>query len=341
MNYDKPFKSFDELAHYLECEHGLNTSGTPEEYVHIADTLKIIPYYDLVNGYKDCFMENDIFRKEVHFDTLCLFHAFDRGLQNALFPFSIIVEDYFKNILAYILARDFGVNVKDYLHPRNYISNRGNLFYRKLHEKIERIYSNTSIDRIDEPTRHYVKVHNHIPPWILLKNITFSNAINLFLLMKPAQKQEIANIMISGTFPVDQKIQILLYALTLIRKCRNRIAHNLKFISFDASMYSKNINKKILHSWIPQDLLSKNDIQHDIGIHDIYGYIVFSLALIPDCLLKLLSISRLTAYFSYYQGIPRLSEMWQNQIKIYSDVTKLPIDIASRLKKYQDTISII
>lgn len=100
------------------------------------------------------------------------------------------------------------------------------------------------VDKIDEPTAHYAYRHNHIPAWILLKNVSFSNAINLFILLKPAQKEELVDMLITTHLTTDQKIQILQYTLTLVRKCRNTIAHNLKFISFDAQRYSGSLNHK-------------------------------------------------------------------------------------------------
>lgn len=53
MDFDKPFRTFEELAVLLRDEHGL-AIGNIEETVQV---LRFIPYYDLVNGYKDVLME--------------------------------------------------------------------------------------------------------------------------------------------------------------------------------------------------------------------------------------------------------------------------------------------
>ncbi len=332
--YDKPFKTFDELALYLEMHHGLTVKNGNVERKYISDMLRIIPYYDVVNGYKDCFMSEDRFLPGIRFSDLQTFYSFDRGFQNVLFPFSIMVEDYFKNTLAYILARDFGVAEDEYLDKKNYVTARGNLTYSWLHNKICRIYSSKNPESIEEPTRHYVCTHNHIPPWILLKNVTFSNAINLFELLKPDQKKEIAEAMVSADIPVDQKIQVLVYALTLIRKCRNRIAHNLKFISFEAKKYSVGVSKKALAQWIPTELISKSELYHGQGVYDIYAYFLFSAALIPDCLHKLLLTARLSAYLGYFSD-SSLANLWAKQFIRYAQATNLPMDLHQRLVSYQ------
>lgn len=335
--YDKPFKTFDEMALYLETYHGLTVANGDTERKYIANMLRVIPYYDVINGYKDCFMSNDKFYPGIQFYDLQMFHSFDRGFQNVLFPFSIMVEDYFKNTLAYIMARDFGVAEDEYLDKKNYITSKGNITYEWLCNKIRRIYSFKNPESVDEPTRHYVCTHNHIPPWILLKNVTFSNAINLFELMKFNQKKEISETMINANISVDQKIQVLLYALTLIRKCRNRMAHNLKFISFNAQKYSFGISKKALAQWIPSELISKKELYNGLGVYDIYAYFLFSAAIIPDCLHKLLLIARLSAYLGYFSN-SSLAELWQKQFIRYAKETNLPTDLYQRLSVYQQSV---
>ncbi len=355
MEYDKPFKTFNELVHYLETEHGLKIINGDAERKYISSILHMIPYYDLVNGYKGCFMENDQFCSDVVFPDLLLFYSFDRGFQNAIFPFSIMVEDYFKNILAYVIARDFGVHQNTYLDERHYVTSSGTLIYKKLHQRIRSIYESRKCDEngqflipaeyqfkdlkyIDEPTRHYVDHHDHIPPWILLKNVTFSSATNLFRLMKKKQKSEIAQLMIHADIPVDQKIQILIYALTLIRTCRNYIAHNLKFISFSAKKYSGGISRKALSEWIPRELVSSKELKHGRNISDIYAYIFFSLALIPDSFHKFLLLSRLSDYLQFMLDTNSRLPLWQKTYIKYIEATNLPLDLHNRLITYRKVL---
>lgn len=318
------------MVSLLRDEHGL-TIRLPNM---AKDTLRIIPYYDLVNGYKECFMRNDKFCKGIDFTFLYLFYIFDHGFQNILFEFSNTVEDYFKNILAHVLAEDFGVFEDGYLDKRHYRTKSGPVLSEPLLSKIRSTYE---CEPIEEPTRHYKNCHNHIPPWILLKNVTFSNAINWFRLLKDPQRHKVCNMMLPQSIEPDQKYQLLLYALTLIRKCRNSIAHGLKFISFDASRYCYHLNFTKIMSVVPNQLLHWSDIKKKRGLFDIYSYIVFSLTLIPDSILKGVLITRLINYLC--SDFPVSSPNPALQIDaVYLEKAKLPADLLERLSSYNEFV---
>ena len=57
MEYDKPFKTYREQIDILKNRYGLIIED--EDFAEAA--LKSLTYYDLVNGYKDCFMEKERF----------------------------------------------------------------------------------------------------------------------------------------------------------------------------------------------------------------------------------------------------------------------------------------
>lgn len=335
--YDKPFKDWDELVDYLSSFHQLEINN-PKTAKRI---LQLVPYYDLVNGYKEIFMDKDQFSPGTSIEDLYIFHSFSRGFQNALFELSTVIEDYFKNILSYVLAKNFGVSTDEYLNRSHYLGKHDQISFDRLSGFIRRTYQKKDPEKIDEPTKHYWLHHNHIPPWILMKNTTFSNAIDLFWLLKFPQKEEIANMMIIADIPMDQKIQLLRYTLTLVRRCRNVIAHNLKFIAFNNKKYASHLNKNVLRIWISHDLLSNMDIDSDVGIFDTYGYIVFSLSLLPNSLIKILIINHLL----YYLLLPerqgaQFNGIWQHLWKTYSQTTNMPIDLSHRLAVYLNNQSI-
>ena len=117
MDYDKPFKSFKELALCLQNEHGLMVDDVNQA----AYILQFLPYYDLVNGYKEILMTNDHFKWPLKISDLAFFHSLDHNFQGSLISFSISIEDYFKNILAYVIAKSFSVSEGDYLDESHYI----------------------------------------------------------------------------------------------------------------------------------------------------------------------------------------------------------------------------
>ena len=54
-NYSKPFMTYEEQIDRLQSNYGL---GIPDRDLAI-NLLKTISYYDLINGYKECFMSEE------------------------------------------------------------------------------------------------------------------------------------------------------------------------------------------------------------------------------------------------------------------------------------------
>lgn len=331
MEYDKPYKSFDELLEILKNKHGL----TPPIPPYARDILICTPYYDLVNGYKSHFMKGDQFLPDVTFNKLYLFHVLDRGFQNVLFEASIIIEDYFKNVLAHILAKNFGVDTSEYLAPEHFLE-----FHGKGRQKISRNYILKNLQEQyeyprDDPTKFYKKHHNHIPPWIFLKNVSFSDSINMFTLLQRREKQEILNIMFPGSIAYQDAVPILRYILTMVRHCRNAIAHGLKFIDFNAARYGKNLNKKALRILIPYSLLTNDELFHGDLYYTVYGYIIFSLVLIRTPLEKVIITQKII------QNAPppmhsdtEEPDSFLNLVNEYFDALHIPSDFCNRLINY-------
>lgn len=327
--YDKPYKTLDELILLLSTERNLVIPDTEKA----KTILKFIPYYDLINGYKEHFMdENDKFESGTTLDFLYMFHTFDRGFQNILFEFSVIIEDYYKNILSQVLSKHFGVDEKEYLAPEHYLSRKGSISRKQLLEHLNGILAHP----LENPTKYYKNHHNHIPPWILLKNVTFSNAINLFVILTREAKTDLVNELLPIDVPVDQKIPILRYTLTLIRKFRNIIAHNLKFTTFSCKQYANNLNKKALRLLIPETLLKNDELNKQTILYGIYGYITLSLSIIPDASTKLLLVNKLTEYVvnRALQSNQNLSQTWYLLGQKYFLETNIPTNMIRRFPEY-------
>ncbi len=327
--YDKPYQTLDELICLLSTRHHLIIPNKEKA----KNILKFIPYYDLINGYKEHFMdENDTFESGITLDFLYMFHTFDRGFQNILFEFSVIIEDYYKNILSQVLSKHFGVDEKEYLAPEHYVSQKGAIHRKKLLDHLNGTISHP----LENPTKYYKAHHNHIPPWILLKNVTFSNAINLFVILTREAKCDLVNELLPIDVPVDQKIPILRYILTLIRKFRNIIAHNLKFTTFSCEQYANNLNKKALRLLIPETLLKDDELNKHTMLYGIYGYIILSLSIIPDTSTKLLLVNKLIDYIANKssQDNQNLSQAWYLLGQKYFFETNIPLDMTRRLFEY-------
>ena len=83
--YDKPFLTTLELLKKLEKDYKLAIGYTDFEF----NLLETVSYYDLINGYKECFMENEIYKYPYTLLDLFSFSTFDREFQNILFKYSV------------------------------------------------------------------------------------------------------------------------------------------------------------------------------------------------------------------------------------------------------------
>ncbi len=149
MDWDKPFKTFDQQIEYLSEEYKLIINDKESAKI----LLSSISYYDLINGYKECFMVNDKYDGKTSIEDLYYFLTFDRNIQSLLFKYSVYVENRFKTILAYVLSEHFDVDVDFYLDINNFQQNKGAI--KKYIKLINSVNMTLNSTYLDNPTKHY------------------------------------------------------------------------------------------------------------------------------------------------------------------------------------------
>jgi hypothetical protein len=317
-NYDKPFKTYQEQIHHLADKYGLIIKDTG----FAEHALKTMSYYDLINGYQDSMMINGRYRPGITIEFLYRFHLFDKGFQNIIFPRIMLIENYFKSILSHCIAENFGVDERFYLDRSNYNYASRNIDCQHLLDDIKRIFTQQYPPM---PTRFYKTSHNHIPPWILFKNISFGNSINLFRVLRPPQKNTIANTLLpTNALRKSAKIAFLISGLNLIRKCRNMIAHNLKFVTFHANRFDA-LQTTTLNTLLPPPLTKLDSQYPKLGNRDLYAAILFIHQILGTRFLRHLFLIDLINYLSSTSDRYNTSLFTQ-----YSAITKLPPDLLRR-----------
>lgn len=333
MKYDKPFLTYDQQIQHLKTQYKLNILNNK----FALEALSSVSYYDLINGYKECMMDNGVFKHFVSIEYLYLFYLLDKNFQNVIFKHSLFVENFFKTKLAYVLAEDFGVDIKDYLANKNLnYSYHNKIFLHKVKEEIKNGY--TKFDKYgnkfytQQPIKHYILNHNHIPPWILLKNISFSNAISLYKLLKPIQKQKVTeNILQTTNIDVNEKIQFLTAALDFIRNYRNQIAHNLKFVTY------KNERCKLPYHITNKIINDKNLSKNNEKYNDIYSCILATFILLNNSLLQSKYVYEIFSVIN----TPPLDTPQFKQIQLlissdYLNITGLTANFPLKLKAFSE-----
>lgn len=351
MDWDKPFLTFEQQVRCLQEKHHLLVHN-PEQAARI---LQDIPYYDLVNGYKEYTMDGDVFHSDFSFELLHAFYLFDRDFQSILFNQSVLVENSFKNKMAYVLAEHFGVHQDAYLADDNFLPKKNRLHYSGrggVYEDISDVFSDPKPQtrrnpetgeeetfipekRYPLPTRHYKDSHNHIPPWILLRNVSFSTTINLFSLMRPREKRAVVSFFFpepTEDCPYKKQAAYILAGMNLIRKFRNTIAHDLKFVTFRPSGYDR-LNISMTRRLFPSFLTKKPEhAGKDFGSLDVYAFILALLYFLRDGYLRRRFCAALLGFFPIHSDGSSNVQVNELLSEHYTALTGLPPDMGERMK---------
>lgn len=322
-NYSKPFKTYEEQLEILKNRYRLNISD--DEFA--LKLLKTVSYYDLINGSKECFFKKneEIFEEWVDINHLFSFKILDRNIQNILFKYSVYVENTFKTSLAYTLAKNYGIETEKYLDENNFKIFSNPKRMDKRNKTLEIIKEAQFIE--NNPTFHYKRNHNHIPPWILFKNVNFTDSIDLFTFLKRRDKLEIVKEYFKQNIQsneADGMIELLKTTISIVRKFRNKIAHNAKVITY------KTENKITLRNLIPNmppNFIYRTDYRNNIGVNDLFAMISSLILLLNNDVLAMHLSQELRVVFDTTNSLNALL------IEKYKKVTNLPDDIEKRLDK--------
>lgn len=233
-------------------------------------------YYDIVNGYKVFLLDTDskqeIFKTGETFEHLAALYNLDKDLRNYVLQATLEIESSLKTALAYTIAEDFGVYETDYLNRTNYVKGK----WQKPHQNYQRdhlldmlkdIASNHKV----EPLISYRKKHGHIPPWILFKEATLGNFVNLFKVLKGPQKNKViahcTGLDISILTEADKRL--FAEMLDLVLAFRNRAAHGGRIFNYRPKRSTTLSYHQKFHHQIE---ISPADYRHNKGRNDLYTF---------------------------------------------------------------------
>ncbi len=317
MSYDKPFKTYEEQYQKLILDYKINSVGKNLE----IEMLKTFSYYNITNGYKEIFMENDIFKNGVTIPNIIELSVHEKYFLTTLFKYSTYVEEFFKVKLAYSIGKNNTEDHIEYLKDKYYaIPQKRRTKFINTVDKIKR-----SFNTKDQPTRHYIDNHNHIPPWILFKNVYFNNVIDLFTFLKPSMEKEILDdysLFVKLNVGVALKSKNFKKMLTIVRKFRNKIAHNAKVFNYRVDLDDEIIHHEI-QGLLPAYFLSFKDIKNGIGRTDLFAMIFSLIVLLDNKFIRYLFLVELK---NSIIGIKQ-SKYGNN----YLSLANLPSDIENRI----------
>lgn len=223
----KPFLSLDKQIEKL-ASRGLEISSPQNAKQQLLRTT----YYDLINGYKDVFLiekihpeEEDQYISGTNFEDILDLYNLDREIRHISLEILLDIEGIFYSSLSYCLSEVYGEKQEDYLKKENFRLGKkqkyNNRFERdNLLWKIEK-----KIKEPDEqPLKYYKEHYGNIPPWILVKGLSFGELVMLYKLSSDTIKSNVIKNIIGREPAVDDK-EFFLKSMEIFNRYRNLAAH--------------------------------------------------------------------------------------------------------------------
>ena len=218
----KEYRTNEDLIEYLSSKWVIISDK--------SDALQKIErytYYSIVNTYKSIFKgEDGNYIDNVTFDEIYALFEFDKGLKNIILKYCLEIETVIKSIMANQISKVYGV--KEYLNTSNWDSSidddiKENLL-NKINSEIEKDYNTHTA------VTHYIDKYGFVPPFVLVKILTFGVASSYYGLLKQSDRQAIAKY-----FKISDKLlKQILKNLTTIR---NVAAHSDRLYNYTSKFY--------------------------------------------------------------------------------------------------------
>lgn len=249
----KEFKTLDEQLNIFE------NKGLIIKDRSLAKEVLLKENYFFLNGYRFIFMisnANRRFLPGATFDELYALFNFDREFRNILFKNILIVENNIKSIISYKLSIKYGYKEKNYLKPSNFIQDRKE--QRRVNDVLNKMNRQIRVNAQNHSaTYHYINNYGYIPLWVLVKVLSFGLINEFYGILKPEDKQEIADI-------YHVSIENMEVYLSLLANYRNLCAHEdivfdhrtQRYI--DDTIYHEKLNIK--RNALGEYMRGKNDI---------------------------------------------------------------------------------
>lgn len=218
----KEYKSNEELINYLSSK-GIIVSD--KEYA--LEKIERYTYYSIVNTYKNIFKDkNGDYIENVSFNDIYALFEFDKNLKNIILKYCLEIETVIKSIMANQISKVYGI--QDYLKISNLDASINTNIKKNLLKKI-----NNEIEKdrnVHTAVTHYIDKYGFVPPFVLVKILTFGVASSYYGLLKQSDRQAIAKY-----FKISDKLlKQILKNLTTIR---NVSAHSDRLYNYTSKFY--------------------------------------------------------------------------------------------------------
>lgn len=209
-----------------------------------GDILKHYGYYNLINGYKDPFIDKpasqaaneDIYKTGTNLMHLIALYLFDCDLRSNLFRGISFIETQVKSMISLEFSAKYGSGRSSYLSESSY--HRGNRHVPALIKKLRDDIKFFSTNKPHQSILYSLQKYDDIPIWILNTVISFGTMSKMYDLLTDDLKKNIAKKIHPDLTPAE--MSSMLYFLTDIR---NKCAHNNRLYSHQLDQRSMRIHR--------------------------------------------------------------------------------------------------
>lgn len=309
MTTDKKYKKYLPLEQQIIKLKDKNLTINNE--AQAKKTLIKTSYYNLINGYKDCFLDPDStkekFKDDVSFNDIYMLYRFDSDLRKNILDISLSIEETIASTLAYVISDTYGDNKDIYLKRNNL--RIGDRFergrYRNEREKFLSKVDDYIYYAKDGPVKHYKENYENIPAWILVKVLSFGNLKIWYKLSKPEVKDRIVSIFFEKekNNVTDKDKELFMKCLDILNQFRNKAAHGGRTYNYSGRVelpYTQNYHQDLLG-------ISEDEYNSGKGRSDLTAFIIATF-IISD------------KNFSFFNAdIAKFIKAFQNNLTFYSE----------------------
>lgn len=202
------------------------------------DIIRNCGYYNLVNGYKDIFLQQkrpyEKYLPGTTIEEIYALYDFDRKLRILTLEYILEIEKHIKSIVAYCFSKEHGH--KDYLKVENFDS-QGQKKQEQVNNLISKLENQIRYNAKEPSVAHYVSEKNYIPLWVLTNAISMGDISKFYANMIQKERNDVARRLKWGVR--ENELEGCLIFLSSIR---NRCAHDERLFSY-SSYASLNQNK--------------------------------------------------------------------------------------------------
>lgn len=241
---DKPFKTYRQQLGILRKRNMIINDGS-----RAIKILKRENYYNIINGYKDIFIDKNVttdekFKTGTKFEHVYALYEFDRNLRGIFLKYILKLESVMKSKISYFFSEKYKTSF-NYFNTSNF--DNSNL--AEVTKLITRISSTIEQNTKNKNGQicHYLNNYQNLPLWVLMKKLDFGGTSYFYNSLEKALKDKICQEILEE-YKKEYSLNMILpndssqlgIILFFVNKFRNVCAH-------DERLYNLNTrsNKKI------------------------------------------------------------------------------------------------